>query len=116
MVPSTRRVLLAVALLAAVAAAAFYLGSKSVTHVDSGRADPKLDGGGSIFTADWAYAYGDGVEWLDAEDVWHGEGMPECLPPGPSVENIRFAWTEITVEGVRWRPVVWIDCQSVLAP
>ena len=82
--------------------------------IETGRADSRgQGGGGSISTDGWTYAFGADVEWLGLDNSWHDRGIPDCLPPGSSVPDVRFAWTEVTVEGLTWRPVVWIDCTSV---
>jgi hypothetical protein len=81
--------------------------------IDTGRADSTADGGGSISTDGWTYAFPADVTWVDASNVWHEDGPPDCLPPGSSVDDVRFAAAEVSVEGSNWRPVVWIDCRSV---
>jgi hypothetical protein len=60
----------------------------------------------------WAYAIPvDGVKWRDASGVWHDAGRPDCLPPGPQgVNRITFATVDAKVNGVAWRPVVWVSC------
>ena len=83
------------------------------THIQTGRADSTGNGGGSITTDDWTYGFGADVMWLDINNSWHDSGVPDCLPPLSTVYDIRFAWTEVTVEGSTWRPVVWIDCTSI---
>ena len=100
-------------LLVVAVAAGYYLGSRQTVRLSTGRADVAADGSGSISADDWTYGYGPGIEWTDALGTWHESGQPDCLPPGASVEDVRFAWTEASIEGFGWRPVVWIDCQSV---
>ncbi len=100
----------------AVAIAAFAVGfvvarALDAPIVQTGRADAQEDGGGSISTDDWTYGFGPGVRWTDETGTWHEGGRPECLEPATSL-NVRFAATEVTVEGVTWRPVVWVDCRS----
>jgi hypothetical protein len=75
----------------------------------TGRADAG-EGGLSITTDDHTYGGGFGFAWTDAGGTWHDRGRPDCLPPGAS-RQVRFAATEVTVEGVTWRPVVWLDCR-----
>ena len=71
------------------------------------------DGAISIETGEWTYAVPlDGVQWVDAEGVWHDNGRPECLPPAAQPLPVTFAAVEVTIEGTTWRPVVWVDCQS----
>jgi hypothetical protein len=56
-----------------------------------------------------------GVSWVDASNVWHqGDEPPECLVAARSVEGVRFAAVEVSIEGSTWRPVVWIDCRSAV--
>jgi len=84
-------------------------------EIRTGRADSTADGGGSIETGDWTYGFGRDVQWVGQGDVWHDAGPPDCLPPGSSVEGVKFAAVDVSIEGVGWRPVVWIDCRSVPA-
>lgn len=60
----------------------------------------------------WAYAIPvDGVKWRDASGSWHDAGRPDCLPPGSQeVSRITFATVDANVNGVSWRPVVWVSC------
>ncbi len=60
----------------------------------------------------WAYAIPvDNVRWRDSSGRWHQDGRPDCLPRGPqAVERITFASVEATIDGVGWRPVVWVSC------
>lgn len=81
--------------------------------IHTGRADVDAGGDGSISTEDWTYSYGSGVFWIDQNDTWHEGGVPDCLPALSSTEGVRFAAVDVSVEGATWRPVVWIDCQSV---
>jgi hypothetical protein len=106
---STVAALVIVALVIGFAAATL----RSATHIQTGRADSTAGGGGSITTEDWTYGFGANVMWLDINNSWHDRGVPDCLPLLSSVYDVRFAWTEVTVEGSTWRPVVWIDCTSV---
>jgi hypothetical protein len=94
--------------------AGFLIGTwRASARVDSGRADTTIHGDGSISTDEWTYGFAADVNWIDANNTWHEDGPIDCLPPGSSVEGLRFAWVEATVEGTTWRPVVWIDCRSV---
>jgi hypothetical protein len=79
-------------------------------------ADSTGVGGGSISTDGWTYGFAADIEWIDARDTWHEDGPPECLPPPSSVEDVTFAWVEATIEGMTWRPVVWIDCRGLPPP
>ena len=104
-----------VILAAVLLAVGFGVGTwRAGTRMETGRADSKAHGGGSIITEGWTYGFGPDVMWIDTGNSWHDNGTPDCLPPLSSVEGVRFAWVEVTVEGSTWRPVVWIDCRSVL--
>lgn len=105
--------LLVVALVAAVLG--FGVGTwRSGAHFGVGRGDTSAEGDGSIITDDWTYGFAADVSWRDTAGTWHDGDQPECLQPGgPSAYGLRFAWTEVTVEGATWRPVVWVDCGSV---
>ena len=95
----------------------FALGTwRAGATIETGRADSTANGGGSISTDGWTYGFGADVDWIDTSNSWHQGGPPDCLPPLSSVEDVRFAWIEVTVEGSTWRPVVWIDCRSVPRP
>jgi hypothetical protein len=60
----------------------------------------------------WAYAIPvDNVKWRDAIGAWHDGGRPDCLPLDPQeVNRITFATVDATVDGIGWRPVVWVSC------
>lgn len=75
----------------------------------TGRADGASDGL-TIETADWSYGGGFGFRWVDATGSIHDGGRPDCVPEGGS-RMVRFAATEVTVEGSTWRPIVWLDCR-----
>jgi hypothetical protein len=81
--------------------------------VHVGRADSTAEGGGSIETADWTYGFGRDVAWRSADGVWHVDGPPDCLPPSSSVEGVTFGAIDTpSASGIR--PVLWIDCGSVV--
>jgi hypothetical protein len=106
-----------VALIAVAVALGFLIGTwRSGVTIETGRADSKGDGGGSIITDGWTYGFSSDVAWTDSSNSWHDGGLPDCLPPLSSVEGLRFAWVEAKVEGTTFRPVVWIDCRSVAQP
>jgi hypothetical protein len=81
-------------------------------NIQTGRADVNETGdGGSITTSDWTYGLPtEGVSWVDRQGSLHDRGRPECLAPGTSTQ-IRFAAVNVEVDGVTWRPVVWLSCQ-----
>ncbi len=71
------------------------------------------EGAISIETGDWTYAVPlGGVRWTDANGASHESGRPECLPPAEETIPVTFAAVEVTVEGVTWRPVVWVSCEG----
>ena len=71
------------------------------------------EGAISIETGDWTYGVPlDGVQWTDANGAWHEGGRPDCLPPAEETIPVRFAAVEVTIEGVTWRPVVWVSCEG----
>ncbi len=65
----------------------------------------------AICSDGWAYAIPvDNVKWSEAKG-WHEGGRPDCLPLGPQeVNRITFATVDARVNGVGWRPVVWVSC------
>lgn len=60
----------------------------------------------------WSYSVGSDVRWSDASGTWHMGDAPACLPPVGQTARVKFAATEVRVSGRRWRPVVWISCQT----
>jgi hypothetical protein len=53
------------------------------------------------------------VFWTDASGVWREGDRPKCLPPdGDLAAPITFAATQVTVNGMTWRPVVWVSCRN----
>lgn len=95
-------------------AAGFFIGARQAgVQLDMGHAQTNDVGGGSIVTDGWTYGFSADVAWTDANDSYHEGGPVNCLPPLSSVEDVRFAWVEVTVEGTKWRPVVWIDCRGM---
>jgi hypothetical protein len=98
-------------------AAGFFIGTRQAgVHIETGRADSQGNGGGSIITDGWTYGFSSDIAWTDAKDSYHDGGTPDCLAPLSSVEDVRFAWVEVTIEGTGWRPVVWIDCRGMPLP
>ena len=70
------------------------------------------EGAISIEADGWTYGVPlDGVEWIDAGNVWHDGGRPTCLPPAGTTRPVTFGAVEVTVQGSTWRPVVWVDCR-----
>jgi len=114
--PTSGRLRLA-AVVAVALAVGFLLGTgRSGATIETGRADSTGGGGGSISTDGWTYGLSSDISWTDVHGSIHGGGLPDCLPPLSSVEGVRFAWVEVSVEGAGWRQVVWIDCRSVPQP
>jgi hypothetical protein len=60
----------------------------------------------------WVYNVPLDVHWTDAGGVWHEGDRPVCLPPvGEVPAPVTFAATQVTVNGMTWRPVVWVSCR-----
>lgn len=86
--------------------------SSQAARILTGQAH-SAEGAISIETGDWTYAVPlDGVSWTDWNGVWHDSGRPECLPPSEQTIPVTFAAVEVNVEGMTWRPVVWISCEG----
>jgi hypothetical protein len=50
------------------------------------------------------------VAWTQ-DGVFHEGGRPECLPPtGRGTVTVRVTWTEVDVDGTRWKQVVGVHC------
>lgn len=70
------------------------------------------EGAISIQSDDWTYGVPDDVAWIGADNAWRESGRPECLAPSTAIiEDVRFASVDATIEGVAWRPVIWVDCR-----
>jgi hypothetical protein len=54
----------------------------------------------------------DMIFWVDSKGSLHDRGRPECLPPAGQTKPVKFAAVEVSIEGVTWRPVVWVSCRS----
>lgn len=54
----------------------------------------------------------DRIHWVDSEGSLHENGRPECLPSAGQAKAVKFAAVEVSIEGVTWRPVVWVSCRS----
>ena len=54
-------------------------------------------------------------QWIDEQGVTHEGGWPVCLDPSVVTEGrevpVRFATTNVEVDGLRWRPVLMVDCR-----
>jgi hypothetical protein len=104
-----------VAVIGITLAVGFLIGTwRSGVHIETGEAHSKGDGGGTIFTDGWAYGFSDDIAWIDTNNSYHEGGLPDCLPPLSILDGVRFAWIEVSIEGSGLRPVVWIDCRSVM--
>jgi hypothetical protein len=103
------------AVMAVALAVGFLIGTwRSGVHIETGEAHSTGNGGGTITTDRGAYGFPADIAWLDADNTWHEGGVPDCLPPLSFVDGVRFGWVEVAIEGTGWRPVVWIDCRSVV--
>ena len=61
----------------------------------------------------WVYNVPLDVPWTDANGVWHEGDRQVCLPPvGEVPAPVTFAATQVTVNGMTWRPVVWVSCRN----
>jgi hypothetical protein len=61
----------------------------------------------------WVYNVPLDVQWTDASGVWHEGDRPVCLPPvGEVPMPVTFAATQVTVNRMTWRPVVWVSCHN----
>jgi hypothetical protein len=107
-----REALVRAALLAAVAilVGACQSSARVTPVIQTGRADAAA-GAISITTDTGTYSVPlEGVAWTSVDGNRHESGRPECLAPGVS-RQLRFASVEVAVQGVTWRPVVWVSCQ-----
>jgi uncharacterized membrane protein len=56
------------------------------------------------------YAVPRDVAWTQY-GVFHEDGRPDCLsPPGRGAVTVRVTWTEVDVDGTRWKQVVGVHC------
>jgi hypothetical protein len=61
----------------------------------------------------WVYSVPLDVNWTDANGLWHEGDRPVCLPPvGDVPAPVTFAATQVTVNGMTLRPVVWVSCRN----
>jgi hypothetical protein len=61
----------------------------------------------------WVYSVPLDVPWTDAGGVRHEGDRPVCLPPvGHVPAPVTFAATQVTLNGMTWRPVVWVSCRN----
>ena len=71
-------------------------------------------GSSKVVTIDhdgWSYgARGSIPHWIDMDGVEHDGGWPDCLR-GSGSSWIRFAATEVTLDGTTTRPIVAVDCE-----
>lgn len=71
-------------------------------------------GSSKVVTVDydgWTYGARDSIPyWIDMDGVEHEGGWPDCLR-GTGSSWIRFAVTEVTVNGATTRPIVAVDCE-----
>jgi hypothetical protein len=101
--------LAAVALLLLLAGAYVLGAHRSSTHLTSGTAySTPFQIGAS--THDWQYDIPLQIQWRDSTGAWNDGSRPACLPPANRTMPVKFAWVPVTVAGVSWRAVVWVDC------
>ena len=103
------------AVVAIVAALGGYLlgTNRSGVSIHTGKAH-SVQGQISITGEDgWVYSVPLDVPWTDASGGRHEGDRPACLPPaGDMPAPVTFAATQVTVNGVTWRPVVWVSCRN----
>lgn len=106
------RTLIAIALIVGAIGVAFILGmSRPPVAIHTGIA-ASAPGAISIESDGWTYGVPlDGVKWVDSTNTWHDGERPDCLPPTGTTRPVTFAAVDVTIEGVGWRPVVWVDCR-----
>lgn len=105
-------VLAVVAILAAVGG--YFVGSsRSGVSIHTGKAH-SVQGQISVTGEDgWVYGVPLDVPWTDAGGAWHEGDRPACLPPvGDVPAPVTFAAVQVTVNGMTWRPVVWVSCRN----
>ena len=104
-------VVIAVAAFAALAAWLLAGATRQVVSVHTA-VPSSAEGAISIEADGWTYGVPlDGVRWIDETNTWHQDGRPDCLPAAGTALPVTFGAVEVTVEGVGWRPVVWVDCR-----
>lgn len=109
--PGRRVVAGVIALLASVAALAYWIGTtRSAASEYVGDAySTELQIG--IRTDDWSYDVPLDVRWTDSTGQWHEGSRPECLPPERgSLSGIRFAAVPVETRGIGFRQVVAVFC------
>ena len=108
-----RAVVVLVVAVAVLALAAWLVGGATRQIVSIHTAVPSSAEGAISIEADgWTYGVPlDGVVWIDAQNVTHDDGRPDCLPAEGTTRPVTFAAVTVTVEGRTWRPVVWVDCR-----
>jgi hypothetical protein len=98
-----------------VAALAGYLAGSNRSRISiySGKAY-SMQGQIAITAKDgWVYNVPLDVRWTDASGVWHDGDRPVCLPPvGEVPAPVTFAATQVKVNGMTFRPVVWVSCPN----
>ena len=91
-------------------AVGYYVVQSRTTHEARGTA-AAAENAISLETTDWTYNVPLDVHWRGADGAWRESGRPECLPPGSNVE-IRFWWTDVSIERSAWREVLAVDCRG----
>ena len=103
---------IAIVLLVGAMAAAFLVGT-SRPGVSIHTAVPySAEGAISVEADGWTYGVPlDGVRWIDSTNTWHDSDRPECMPAAGTTQPVTFGAVQVTVQGLTWRPVVWVDCR-----
>jgi hypothetical protein len=109
--PPSVRVVVAVAVLVALGAWLLVGATRQTVSVHTA-VPSSAEGAISIEADGWTYGVPlDGVRWIDETNTWHEDGRPDCLPAAGTTLPVTFGAVEVTVDDVRWRPVVWVDCR-----
>ena len=105
--------ILGVAVLLAIAATGCASGASNANvTIHTGTAHAGIDQVGIKGDDGWYYDIPSDVMWTDSAGTWHDGEWPACLPATGQSARVRFASTQVTVNGTTWRPVVWVSCQS----
>jgi hypothetical protein len=75
-----------------------------VAHVGIDEASVSV--GGQIY----GFAGKGNITWADAQGTIHQGDWPACLTPGN--HPITIGAVPVTVDGMSWGQVVWVDCRS----
>lgn len=60
----------------------------------------------------WFYSVPSDVMWTDPQGSSVEGSRPDCLPAIGQSGRVKFAATQVSLNGVTLRPVVWVYCQG----